>query len=267
VTGQASNRVQALRLHNNARNAAPQADQEGYNMLHKPLRIASRRLPSQSCLRLVIALALPLSPLGTQAQGTVDVAPTERAKRDAEKVFQWIRIHSDKPRKTVNAPPAPVSGAAPVAAKQPARVAAKPADGRASEAAVTLATADSVEERAPGSKASSPVVSEPAAVPQERHVDMPSPAASPVVEEEQARLAPLYRPDPEFPGALMRSLRKGQVQVSFVVQPDGSVSQAKAEAQTHPRLAASAVAAVSQWRFQPLRHAQAAMVELGFDLD
>jgi outer membrane biosynthesis protein TonB len=38
-------------------------------------------------------------------------------------------------------------------------------------------------------------------------------------------------------------------------------------ASTHPRLKEAAVTTVSQWRFQPLHHAQQAVVDLGFNLD
>jgi TonB family protein len=57
------------------------------------------------------------------------------------------------------------------------------------------------------------------------------------------------------------------VQVSFTVSPDGTVAKAQAVSTTHPRLKDVAVATVAQWRFQPLRHAQQGVVDIGFNLD
>src|SRR5258705_2507959 len=49
-----------------------------------------------------------------------DIAASERAAKEGDKVFQWIRIHSDKPRKAVAAPER-----APVAVPAPMKVATK----------------------------------------------------------------------------------------------------------------------------------------------
>ena len=73
--------------------------------------------------------------------------------------------------------------------------------------------------------------------------------------------------DPEFPGTLMRALRKGSVQVKFTVQPDGSVGPVEVVKTSSVRLNNAATAAVAQWRFMPIRHPQAGIVELGFNLD
>lgn len=210
-----------------------------------------------------------------QATSTAPTAPRElsdsdRAKRDADKVFQWIRIHSDKPRKAA-AVPAPA--AAPVAA-----VAAKPARATArSESGIT----ETVAPLAAANPAAAPSVAvERAAAPAlqaesvtalaERTLDTRvaslAPASMPAVDEDMA-LVPVQRVEPEFSAALMRTLRSGQVQVSFTVKPDGTVVQAHAVSSSHPRLKEVAVATVSQWRFQPLHHAQQAVVELGFNLD
>ena len=98
-------------------------------------------------------------------------------------------------------------------------------------------------------------------------VDASAPLALAPAVEETAALAPLLKTEPQFPIALMRQLRKGQVQVGFTVMPDGSVAKVQALSTTHPRLSTTATETVSQWRFKPLRHAQQAVVELGFNLD
>ena len=65
----------------------------------------------------------------------------------------------------------------------------------------------------------------------------------------------------------MRMLHKGSVQVRFEVQPDGTVARTEVVRTTSARLNRAAVDAVAQWRFQPLRHAQTGIVDLGFNLD
>jgi hypothetical protein len=52
-----------------------------------------------------------------------EAAASERAKRETDKVFQWIRIHSDKPRKTATSKDEKTSATAPAT---PVKVAAKP---------------------------------------------------------------------------------------------------------------------------------------------
>ena len=72
---------------------------------------------------------------------------------------------------------------------------------------------------------------------------------------------------PQFPLNLMRTLRRGTVQVRFTVLADGSVSEPEVLSSTNARLNPAAVSAISQWRFQPIARAQTGAVELGFNLD
>ena len=77
-------------------------------------------------------------------------------------------------------------------------------------------------------------------------------------------LVPVTQPEPKFPMNLVRTLRTGQVQVQFTVQPDGSVVEPTVVASSNPRLNPAALAAVAQWRFAPVRKPQQGIVELGF---
>jgi protein TonB len=203
------------------------------------------------------------------AQGT-ELSASERAQRDADKVFQWIRIHSDKPRKASSANaaerPAP---AAPPSVKVVAKPAAKTNNGN-TETVQALAQPSSRNDAGPAkpdpaSPQPEPVVTTVAAK-TDTTAPMASPASSPAVEED-AELSPIHRTEPDFPGTLMRQLRRGLVQVGFTVLPDGSVAQAHALSSTNPRLVATALATVAQWRFRPLHHSQQAVVDLGFNLD
>jgi len=192
-------------------------------------------------------------------------AAAERATREADKVFQWIRIHSDKPRKSATAnntaAEKPVAAAAPSAHPAKATAKAAPKDDGITETVQALPVA------ATSKPAEPPPASTTVAAKTDATAPKLPPVTSPPAVEEDLALTPVVKTDPDFPATLMRQLRKGLVQVSFTVQPDGSVSQAQAVSSTHPRLAPAAIATVQQWRFQPLHHAQQAVVDLGFNLD
>ena len=212
------------------------------------------------------------------APAGADVSAAERAKRDADKVFQWIRIHSDKPRKAAVAPPTPAAApAAAVVVAKPSRPANRPNDGGIKETVTPIAAGIQAPRSSPEPErtavAATPVVAEaeaePSVTPAGRRADTIVAAAAPSAREveEDLTLIPVHRTEPEFSPVLMRQLRKGMVQVSFTVSPDGTVAKAQAVSSTHPRLKDAAVATVAQWRFQPLRHAQQGVVDIGFNLD
>lgn len=216
------------------------------------------------CILLSAMLAGPAAAQAPAPSPNTDMTAADRAKRDAEKVFQWIRIHSDKPRKSAQASPA-AAGDKAQAAGAPR---ATPRPTRAPEA-----VADTARDL-PAAARSAPPAPEPplAAAPAvPAHTPIAADASAPLVSappvEEEVALRPLVKSEPEFPPNLMRQLRKGLVQVGFTVKPDGSVTQVHAVSSSHPRLVASAVATVAQWRFQPVRSSQQAVVDLGFNLD
>ena len=223
------------------------------------------------------ALAETAAPATPAPASSANVSPNERAQREADRVLQWIRIHSDKPRK----PPATRDDKAPGAAaalKAPGKPSPKPADGAGADAATSRrgAARDTAESVPPSALSSSagttaaPGATKIGASPDSSAAGalVAAVAPNPVeVPEPDAPLVPVVRTEPAFPSSLMRTLRKGMVQVSFTVEPDGSVSQPQAVSSTNSRLNPVAIETVAQWRFQPLRHAQQAVVELGFNLD
>ena len=241
-------------------------------------RAGSLGLPSAiaSCLVLATLCGAAWSQSAPTPAAASVVSDSDRAKRDAEKVFQWIRIHSDKPRKAAGATPAVAPAApvvaAPVVAARP-RPASKGNEGGITETVTPLVAARTEAPREAAAPAvPAPVESSTAAAP--AGLDKPgemlvaSAAQKSRVEvDEDLMLIPVHRTEPEFPKSLMRTLRKGVVQVSFTVKPDGTVTQAQAVSSSHPRLKDVALATVQEWRFQPLRHAQQAVVDLGFNLD
>ncbi len=192
------------------------------------------------------------------------LTPAERAKRDADKVFQLIMIHSDKPR-SKSGVAKEESTAAAVKVKPVARAPAKDDDAvpkpGATPTPVVAAAPTPIAEVAPAAQAGATVAAVTTVVAAAPAV-VPAPA-EPAVET----LTPLVRGEPQFPQNLMRSLRKGQVQVQFTVLPNGSVDAPIVLASSSPRLNASVLAAVMQWRFAPLTKAQSAVVEVGFDIE
>jgi TonB family protein len=224
------------------------------------------------------------APSSAASAASGELTANERAQRDADKVFKWILIHSDKPRKQP-----PVREEKPVAVA-PARP--KPAPTRTAEAPApaTRATVPSASPKAlvagaattptagapaPGSETVLKALTEaelaaatPIANPTGGGVGLTAKAAAAEAKPDADEpLTAVLRADPQFPPALMRTLRTGRVQVRFTVVPDGSVGQRAVVTTTNSRLNEAALAAVAKWRFTPLRHAQEAAVELGFDLD
>ena len=232
-------------------------------------------------------------PAGAASAPAAEMTPNERAQRDADKVFKWILIHSDKPRKAGTArdekrddkrdekpavatrtkpaarpaEPAPAA-AAPVVAEavEPAGKAAAPVPeistplAVAAPAAATPPPIDTalapLASAATSAATSSTTRVAPASLP------IPTPA-----DDSEETLQPLVRTDPKFPPSLLRTLGKGQVQVRFTVQPDGSVAEPSVVTMSDSRLRPAALAAVAQWRFAPLRKSQTGVVDLVFNLE
>jgi len=250
------------------------------------------RVPAPGRLRHLLIAAAGLAPFvpataqpvtagaPTASAPAAELTPAERAKRDAEKVFHWITIHGDKPRKAPAAtptkdekpptvvrlkPPTPAatSTAAPPAPALAANLAATP---KPEAGTSTGATASPAPLPTPTPAADTVARNTAASTP----LSAPSAAAitsAPPVEVEDDgidTLVPVTQSEPKFPINLVRTLRSGQVQVRFTVQPDGSVVEPVVVTTSNPRLNAAALAAVLQWRFAPVRKPQQGVVELGF---
>lgn len=240
---------------------------------------ATRRAGAALCIATMGGLAATpamaqQAPAG--AASGAELTPAERAQRDADKVFKWILIHADKPRK-----PSPARDEKREERREEKPLAAaraKPA-ARTAEAPPVAASAAAVLAASPQPAAVSvaeppaPAATEMAIVPVsmvEARATLPSaapPATLIAAEAIEETLTPLFRAEPQFPANVLRTLRKGAVQLRFTVLPDGSVADAAVVTSTNSRLNTSALAAIAQWRFAPLRRPQSALVALGFDLD
>ena len=237
-------------------------------------RQPARRVCAALCLATIGALAMA-SAAAQQAPAAAvsgaELTPAERAQRDADKVFKWILIHADKPRKPNPARDEKREEKPLVAARpKPAARAAEPAPAISGAVPAPVATEATT---APVTAATPSAVVEAAVVPVfqvEARAVLPSaapPAASVAAEAVDEILTPLFRAEPQFPANVLRTLRKGAVQLRFTVLPDGSVADAAVVTSTNARLNPSALAAIAQWRFAPLRKPQPGLVALGFDLD
>jgi TonB family protein len=211
----------------------------------------------------------------------------EQARREADKVFKWIRIHSDSPRRPapaeaagVAAPPAPAPKAPAAQAgteRAKAPVTAPPAPlVRApirAPAPVTITAPASASSTAPGTVVPPPERASRAVAAQPVDPSLPAAHPSPARDEKTAAvqvLAPLelaVSVEPEFPAILTRRLRKGWVHARLAVNPDGTVGQAEVVGTSDPRLNEPAIAAVKRWLFRPPGQARQATAELEFDLD
>ncbi len=248
---------------------------------------------------LAMGQAAPAAPAASAA-GPADPSVSDRVKKDAASPLYWIRLNAQKndaaPAKPapriVEVRPAPTATAA---APRPAPSAPTPSGGGTVVAASVGSTPASA-----GSSRMAPAANSTTSAPIDATSTLSAPAplsmggssagvagsaglaapsgAAAATEAARAATAPAEEPDdqplalvkagePEFPTTVMRRLRKGNVQVRFEVQPDGSVANPTVVKTTNRSLNAAALEAVSAWRFQPVRAPRSAVVDLGFDLD
>jgi len=240
---------------------------------------------------LAILPALAQTPPAPSTPAPSEVAPSERAKRDADKVFHWIMIQGDRTRKA----PAAVAKESKETkeakdnnkddrpAARPIRTAAPEAAPARPKAEATVAAATPSNPRPAGKPAELPKeapapatasVAAPEAPKQDdsrvASIESRSGDAAPAVEltdDAPQGLVALAQPAPQFPINMMRTLRRGTVQVRFSVMTDGSVADIEVLNTTSPRLNAAALSAIGQWRFQPISKVQTGAVEVGFNLD
>jgi protein TonB len=224
------------------------------------------------CLRVRSRYALPLACLGALVWATAYTpafsqtsapsangtdAAQERSQRQSDSVYRWIKLHAEPARKPEPVKPrAKPEGSAAVTRKPDTR----DASGTAAQAMdeTTSASGNTRTDTATDTQASAAA-------------QLPASAASaaaaptPVAEVEE-ELKPIAQPQPEIPREMRGGIANGRVILSFTVQPDGTVREAEVVRTTNRRLGKSALDAVSQWRFEPIRVAQTAQVEIEFGL-
>lgn len=218
---------------------------------------------------------------GAWAQSDEKLSDTERAKRDAAKVFSFIKFHTVKPA----AAPAPAKPAPTAAKPAPAPVARSNSGGSsqvasaapaapaqsgqgASEPVATrsLEPAAPVPQTAPSQPVAAPVNTLPPAASPAPVVSQPAPEPEPEPEPEEVPLKLEQYVAPEMTRQVIEAIggRDHVVPVRFTVEPNGVVSKAEAREGANRRLGTAAARAVQQWRFGPLPERRVVDVELMF---
>ncbi|MBX7228703.1 MAG: TonB family protein [Burkholderiaceae bacterium] len=215
----------------------------------------------------------------------------ERTKRQAENPYKWIIMQDDKPRAKAAAKPQPSAdrekkpaptppfSPAPERAARGAPAATSPTAPAVASQPNTTASSVKPEQAAP----SAPVVAAPAPVP----VPVTTPVI-PAVEANNPSTAltspslPEKPPEPQVPETLnllvqvppeltrevvSRGIRQGRVKVKFNVMPDGSVADAQVMTSTNRLLNSPVLAAVSKWKYAPIKQIQEHGAEVAFNLD
>ncbi len=268
------------------------------------MKFGSRPRARWRALGLGLALHVPLAVLAQAApaaKAASDAAGLERAQRQADAVFHWIKLNADKgadrnPRPAavpVAAPPpavrrvaaaapapsTPAPAAAVTATALPARSSAAPAPlvARTDEPTVAAQSVSAGSPEAPAvtvaAEAAEPIrlaaaspSSQPSAALQAAlQASEPAPAHAPAADIDDSPIKLLSKVEPSIPRQLQSSLRTGSAQVRFTIEPNGTVSDAVAIKATHARLGTAAVDAIKQWRFEPIKRAREVGIEVGFN--
>jgi TonB family protein len=239
------------------------------------MKVVLRRLAARAGL-CVVAVAMP----SVASSQTAPAAPTERAQRDADKVFRMILQHADTPRRVVPAAPAAAPTPAPRAAADARATARPPLPAAAAASAPVTPTAAAAPAIAAPERPVAPAADTAAAVaPVAPPVEFAQPPAAAAALPPVASLAPVPVPvptapprlelvssvEPEYPSRLLRSLGSGKVLVNFDVRPDGTVARSQVVSSPHRGLNAAAEAAVLAWRFKPTGQTLPGQVELRFE--
>lgn len=175
-----------------------------------------------------------------QAENVSEPPPalSERAIRDAEGPMRWIKLHSELLRKSEERK---ATAAAASAAKATKRTEAAPSLGKTGQS-------------------NSPTPKAAARTPADQR------ATSSTEESLDSGLIIIDEAQPEWDEEDLAKLKKGRVVVRFHVAEDGYLSRIQIVESTNPRLTGPAMAAVMQWRFQPIKQPRVATAEFGFDI-
>ena len=189
----------------------------------------------------------------------------ERAQRQADNVMRWIKVHSDKPR---TAPAKPAEPAAPVPTKPALAVAPKAAavaaPGTAAVAAEPVAPPSAIATAAAPASAlltaappTAPPIAPPAAV-----ANAPEPVPP---DEEEIPLKAIAQDPPVIPRNTLAALNTvAKLVVQFTVDTNGSVRDVQVLSSNRSQLNRPTLAAVTKWRFEPIKAPRIARIEFDF---
>ena len=188
----------------------------------------------------------------------------ERAQRQVDNVYKWIKL-ADKPK-----PAAPTPAPAPAARPAAPKPAAAPAPAVVQAPTPQTVPAAAAASPAPAEVSAPPVIASPA--PETTPVAVPAPAPAqvakapePVVEEE-VPLRVISQEQPTVPRDLRNDLENAKVTMAFLVGIDGKVTNARALNSTNRKLERPTIAAVSNWVFAPVKTPREVQVEIEFNV-
>lgn len=209
-----------------------------------------------ACHAALVCLCLA-SPVRAQqapspAKAASDTTAIERSQRQTDNVYRWIKYFADQPKKPdANKPRAKTDSPAPAPAS--ARKPELKGPTTAPEAAPSpSATADAQQ---PQSVNALPAVASVAA-PAATEPEVISDAATPLV--------PINVVEPTIPHELRNVAINAKVLLSFNVQKDGTVATPAVISGNNRRLNRSAMDAIAQWRFEPIRSERVTQIEFQF---
>lgn len=237
-----------------------------------------------------LALSFLTTVVAAQEPAPATLTDAERARRDADKVFNFIRFQTvRKPAADGEAkpprPPRPVARPAPAPSSSAPAVgsATAPAGGPKLDSAAAPVNPAAAETRAPALAATSNPPTAAAASPTPVAAVPVTPAAPPSTTAQATAAAPAPDDDdedevplklvsftaPQLSTELQATMGPSQrnIKVRFTVAADGRVTEAQAQIGTPKRLANVATAAIRQWRFEPLPQARDVDVEVAFKRD
>ncbi|MBI3347160.1 MAG: energy transducer TonB [Burkholderiales bacterium] len=234
---------------------------------------------SANLKRLLAVLGLTIPLLAAAQAPTPPMSDAERARRDAEKVFSFIKFQTVRikpPAEPASKPPRPAlpTPARPVHLPRVAEATTAAAEPAPAAAVTTMAGADTL-------PAAEPAAPPPAALPASvMGAAATEPAAAAFTAEaepetddrddhEEVALQMQNFVAPVLTPAVQATLGAGarNVKVRFTVEASGQVSKAEAAADVPRRLAKPATDAILQWRFAPLPQARTTDVEIAFRRD
>lgn len=194
------------------------------------------------------------------AKAASDPTAIERSQRQSDNVYRWIKYFADQPKKPdANKPRAKTESPAPALARKPELK----GPTVQTEAASVAATPP---EAAPAPSAT-PDVQQPQsadALPVAANVAVPAAAEPEVTVETAQPLVPVAVVEPSIPRELRNESINTTVRLSFTVQTDGTVAAPSVVSGNNRYLNKSALNAIAQWRFEPIRSEHTTQIEFQF---
>ncbi len=195
-----------------------------------------------------------LLPVWAQTPASTDKAQ-ERAQQQSDNVYRWIKYFADQqPKKAEPTKARPKTDMPQLAKKPETKAPAEPtqttpvADAAVVTPSVAQPAADTPQQAAPQ------IAATPASAAPEPEV---------VVQAAQP-LRPVFAVEPTIPREMRNETINTRVLMSFTVQQDGTVATPTVVTGNNRRLNKSAMAAIAQWRFEPIQTDRMAQIEFEF---